>query len=395
MEELLLWRWSTTVQVTSAVVLAVFMAAFGQAVRRPDTRWWAAAFLANLGAMAVVILYWYGAIDLLPTGVPRFIYMASKTAFALCLVAGVFAFRDPRGRQPFTAGRIVLVSAGVGLFGAVFLTGLNELGMGQQGLIAAVLAIGAAGCLHRPLRGLGWLGIGLGLRSILAAGESLAYGLLHFGIEAVPTAWLQRVVAAHSAFDTGAEWLIVLGCVVAVARRSEDDARRTHNELHRANLALIEAVQRDPLTGLANRRALGPLLEVAGRHGATLVFLDLDGFKGINDTLGHDVGDRCLRRFADALRAHFPDVDGLVRYAGDEFVLVDASITSRQLEQCVQALRSDVGVPKGDLPAMAFSLGVHRLADGHHDPVAALREADQAMYRNKAERRARPRVAHG
>ena len=393
MEELLLWRWSTTVQITSAIVLAIFMVAFGRAVGRKDAGWWATAFLANLGAMAVTVLYWYGVPpELVPDAVTRFAYMASKTLFVLCLAAGVFAFRHPLGYTPFTLRRSLAVSAVVGLFGAVFVPSINVLGLAQASLIAAVLGIAAGWCLRRPAIGLGWLGIGLGLRAVLGLGEAAAYGLSEIGAGIAQTPWMQRALASHSSFDTGAEWLIVLGCVVAVARRSEAELKRSHAELHRANLALIEAVQRDPLTGLANRRALGPLLEVAGRHGATLVFFDLDGFKRINDEHGHDIGDACLRRFADALRDCFPDVDGLVRYAGDEFVLVDTDLSPSEFEQRLQVLRQDLGETRGREPALHFSVGAHRFAGGHADINEALREADQAMYRNKAERRAQLRA---
>jgi diguanylate cyclase (GGDEF)-like protein len=393
MEELLLWRWSTTVQITSAVVLAIFMVAFGRAVGRPDTRWWAGAYVANLGAMAVTVLYWYGIPpDLVPGGLTRFGYMASKTLFVVYLAAGVFAFKHPRGHTPFTVQRNLLLATGVGLFGAFFAPSINLLGLTQHAIIAVSLGIGAWWCFRRPIMGLGWLGIGLAARALLGAGEATAYALTEAGAAVAQSPWMQRALAAHSSFDTGAEWLIVLGCVVAVARRSEAELKRSHAELHRANVALIEAVQRDPLTGLANRRALGPLLEVAGRHGATLMFFDLDGFKTINDEHGHDIGDACLRRFADALRDRFPDVDGLVRYAGDEFVLVDADLGPGDFEQRVQALRGDLAMPRGREPALHFSVGAHRFAGGHGDIAEALREADQAMYRNKAERRAHARA---
>jgi diguanylate cyclase (GGDEF)-like protein len=259
--------------------------------------------------------------------------------------------------------------------------------------VAASLGLGVWWCFRGPSTVLTWLGVGLATRALLAAGEAAAYGLSEAGAAIAQADWLRRALAAHSSFDTGAEWLIVLGCVVAVARRSEDDLKRSHAELHRANLSLIEAVQRDPLTGLANRRALGPLLEVAGRHGATLLFLDLDGFKAINDRLGHDVGDDCLRRFADALRAHFPDADGWVRYAGDEFVVVDSSLGPAALDQRVRELREDLGEVRGEVPALQFSVGAHHFAGGDADLDAALRDADQAMYRNKAERRSSPRAA--
>jgi diguanylate cyclase (GGDEF)-like protein len=391
MEEVLLWRWSTTVQVTSAVVLAIFMVGFARAVGRPDTRWWAAAFVANLGAMAVTTIYWFGASDAVPPSLMRAAYMASKTAFVLCLVAGIFAFRHPGRRSPFRAGRLLTVVLAVAIAALLFEMTITQVGVAQTAMIALVLGTGAWWCLAGPSIGLGWLGVGLALRATLGAGEAVAYALSGAGAALAEADWMQRALAAHSSFDTGAEWVIVLGCVVAVARRSESELQRSHAELHRANLSLIEAVQRDPLTGLANRRALGPLLEVAGRRGATLLFFDLDGFKAINDSLGHDAGDACLRRFADALRDHFPDAHGLVRYAGDEFVLVAADIAPDEIERRVQRLASDVATAREAEPGLRFSVGMHHWAGGDHDPHDALREADQAMYRNKAERRAQPR----
>ena len=391
MEELLLWRWSTTVQISSAVVLAVFMVAFGRAVGRIDTRWWTGAYVANLGAMGVTVLYWYGAADLLPGAVLRFGYMASKTLFVACLVAGVYAFRHPDTPSPFTLRRCVAAAGAVGAYGALFVSSINVLGLVQHAIIALALGFGATWCFRRPRIGLGWLGVGLATRAVLSAGEALAYGLTEAGAAIASTPWVTRSLAAHSSFDTGAEWLIVLGCVVAVARRSESELQRSHAELHRANLSLVDAVQRDPLTGLANRRALGPLLEVAGRRGATLLFFDLDGFKAINDRHGHDVGDACLRRFAEALRARFPDADGLLRYAGDEFVVVAVDIAPDDLGRRVDALRHDVDAARDAVPALSFSVGAHRWAGGAGDPQDALREADRAMYRDKAERRAQPR----
>jgi diguanylate cyclase (GGDEF)-like protein len=286
-------------------------------------------------------------------------------------------------------GRCLAAAAGVGACGAFLLPSINIIGMVQTSLIAVVLGAGAYGCFRRPALGLEWLGVGLALRAVLGLGEAVAYGMTDAGAALAQSAWLQRALAAHSSFDTGAEWLIVLGCVVAVARRAERELQRSHAELHRANLALIEAVQRDPLTGLANRRALGPLLDVAGKHGATLLFFDLDGFKRINDDHGHDMGDACLKRFADALREHFPDVDGLVRYAGDEFVLVDAALSPADLESRVASLRQALAEPRGREPALHFSMGAHHFPGGIADIGDALRDADQAMYRDKAARRAR------
>ena len=92
-----------------------------------------------------------------------------------------------------------------------------------------------------------------------------------------------------------------LGCVVAVARRSEDDARSTHAELHRANTALVDAVQRDALTDAYNRGAFDKAIETSFNLHAvlgqpvTLIMIDLDHFKEVNDNHGHGAGDKVLQ----------------------------------------------------------------------------------------------------
>lgn len=76
------------------------------------------------------------------------------------------------------------------------------------------------------------------------------------------------------------------------------------------------------LTGLKNRRALAAVLRAAYDTGATIVFFDLNDFKEINDSLGHQAGDEWRKRFADALRASFRPDDHVFRFAGDEFVVI-------------------------------------------------------------------------
>jgi diguanylate cyclase (GGDEF)-like protein len=124
--------------------------------------------------------------------------------------------------------------------------------------------------------------------------------------------------------------------------------------------------------------------------GATLLFFDLDEFKKINDRHGHAAGDEALRRFAAALRDSFRPSDSLVRYAGDEFLVVAAGLDPASVADRLQALRdrlrraSSVGTP------IAFSVGVAEMPPGGQ-PEAALARADEAMY--EAKRRRRPGVA--
>jgi diguanylate cyclase (GGDEF)-like protein len=147
--------------------------------------------------------------------------------------------------------------------------------------------------------------------------------------------------------------------------------------------ALEEAALHDPLTGVANRRALESRLDQRYQSGNStlLAYLDLDGFKSINDTLGHAAGDQVLAIVADRLRSALRPEDVVARVGGDEFVLLLASATP------VEALRARldtllrepmrVGDHKVTISAsIGFSTGVG-------DPDALLHDADTDMLARK------------
>ena len=114
------------------------------------------------------------------------------------------------------------------------------------------------------------------------------------------------------------------------------------------------------------------------------MFFDLDGFKEINDKHGHQAGDACLVRFANALTASFRPTDAIVRYAGDEFLVVCKGSSEMAIEDRITELRNRMRVtPARDLP-IRFSYGVSRLEPGGN-PDEAVRLADEAMYRAKSQ----------
>lgn len=156
------------------------------------------------------------------------------------------------------------------------------------------------------------------------------------------------------------------------------DAYRALELLDRSERFADEAT-RDPLTGLWNRRMLTRLLPRV--RGGSVVALDLDHFKRVNDTLGHAAGDRVLRDFAGALSSTARAADYVARTGGEEFLVVLDSAEPgpflERLRQTWQATRRD---------PVTFSAGtacVHRRAE---DAVTA---ADQALYRAKREGRDR------
>ena len=131
----------------------------------------------------------------------------------------------------------------------------------------------------------------------------------------------------------------------------------------------------DSLTGLANRRMLSRALGRL-RPGDTVIMIDLDRFKAINDTLGHQEGDRVLRILGQTLAANVRAADRVGRYGGEEFVVI---ASESQPEPFLTRLRLEW--QKTRPYPITFSAGI---APARPDPRRALDAADRAMYRAKA-----------
>jgi diguanylate cyclase (GGDEF)-like protein len=385
MEELLLWRWSTTAQVLSVLMVTVFFLIVRRSTRRRGMGIWTLAWLANCGAMAATLVYWFAQPEGLPNRLVTGAYFFSKTLFVLLLVLGAMAFARPASRLP-PGWSLGLFAGAFALVMAAGTPTIDAVGVAQASLIAAVVLPGAWFCAAHRAEGLGWLAVGLGVRGVLALMEAGAYGLRMAGSDRLPAELLDFFLGAHSLFDTGAEWAIALGIVLALAHRALHELRRSHDELEAAHQRLREMADTDPLTGLANRRLLPTLWPAATARGAWVLFFDLDGFKRINDAAGHFAGDGCLRRFAAELRAAFPGDATIARFAGDEFVVVAPGLARGEVEALLDAMRGRVAVAEAGLPGLSFSVGLAEVRSG--DALdEGIGRADREMYAQRAARR--------
>ncbi len=155
--------------------------------------------------------------------------------------------------------------------------------------------------------------------------------------------------------------------------------------------ALREQASTDPLTGLSNRRHLWEFLQRewlrSRRKSGTLalIMIDLDHFKRMNDSHGHDAGDAVLRQVADLLRAHVRASDIACRFGGEEFVLVLPDVPLQAVELRAEEVREAIsrmeprhrGQPLAGLTA---SFGVAVFPDHAGEPESLLRAADRALY---------------
>ncbi len=200
--------------------------------------------------------------------------------------------------------------------------------------------------------------------------------------------WVLHGVSAVPGADGGPAWL-------ALSAQDITERRRVESDLRALTASLTEAAVRDPLTGLANRTLLEERLRaVIARDTRTgestaVLFLDLDGFKHVNDEHGHATGDQVLRSVARRLSGAVRPSDTVARLGGDEFVVLIEGATQESVAVLVERLHEVIGRPIGQLGLrVGVSIGVALSTRGQLPPNVLLGEADRAMYEHKREHRA-------
>jgi diguanylate cyclase (GGDEF)-like protein/PAS domain S-box-containing protein len=197
-------------------------------------------------------------------------------------------------------------------------------------------------------------------------------------------------------------WVDVLSRAFLV-RDEEGNAVRivgTHvdiSEKKRQEAHILRQAHFDGLTGLPNRflamDRLAQLLKEASRdhRKAAILFLDLDGFKRVNDTLGHETGDRLLVQAAERLKSAVPDGDSVCRLGGDEFVVLLRNLTEQAdartvAKHLISHFRHPFRLDERDL-VVTTSIGIAVYPCDGATPTELLRNADTAMYHSKEQGR--------
>jgi two-component system cell cycle response regulator len=187
-----------------------------------------------------------------------------------------------------------------------------------------------------------------------------------------------------------------------LARARSQVRKRRYTERLRDNVQMsIEMAITDALTGLFNRRYmeshLGTLIEQAASRGKPLsaLVLDIDYFKSINDSHGHDAGDDVLRDFALRIKRSIRGIDLACRYGGEEFVIVMpetdmavAAMVAERLRRRIAAEPFAIAQGSRQIP-VTISIGIAGLRGKDDTAAALLKRADQALYRAKRDGRNR------
>jgi diguanylate cyclase (GGDEF)-like protein len=257
-------------------------------------------------------------------------------------------------------------------------------------LVTAVVLAGAATMygailLERRL-------IGAGLVGFVLLGLAVSNLATAFVVDRILEAgqFLFEIVTANAVlYAFGA-----LGVHLLVFEDMTYELRLTNRRLEATRQELLQAAITDPLTGCHNRRFLEQVMDrELHRHTRfkvpmSLLFIDIDRFKAVNDSLGHEAGDRVLQYVARFLRRHIREADYVFRYGGDEF-LVMITCTAEEARRKASALKAafDAAPEAASLPpGIGLSVGAIEVPDGTTDLMPLVREADRLMYEDKGAR---------
>lgn len=267
------------------------------------------------------------------------------------VLLGVITFAW-RGGDIETAGRVCIVATAAGCIAVTWLAGLAGL------LWTYPLVLGAC----------------------VLVGRKLAIPLSVVSIAAIATVAVQRGV-----IPPGAPTVMFVATSTLAGVLSLLFAGRAQMQ----HAKLEELASRDPLTGALNRRAMHRELQLAveanARHGAVfgLAIFDIDHFKRVNDSYGHEAGDQVLVDFAALLRNGIRNLDQVYRMGGEEFVVLFTAVDARALPTLCEELRAKVQAQlHGGHDPITVSIGCAMLQRGE-EFGAWLARADAALYRAK------------
>lgn len=313
-------------------------------------------------------------------GVGRGLGLAS----AALLCVGIRSFRGDRGvPRPLL---VIAIAAAIWLLASTEIIGLSRtlitiyVALSLLYVVASGMYLQAA----RVVRMTGPLVIGVGAAGL---GSTYAY------VASLAGRGLTSVEAPNITVFVSIAWhaLVAFGMHLMVFEDMGAELQTTHSDLAQTQRDLQAAAVTDPLTGSYNRRffdeVIGRELERHRRHRLplSLVFIDCDNLKGVNDTLGHVTGDEVLRLMADVIRRHVRQTDYVFRWGGDEFVVMLSCDEAQARAKAAEVQKAFMSEPlTRRLPeGTGLSVGSVAVPPDTHDLLPLIRQADERMYGNK------------
>jgi diguanylate cyclase (GGDEF)-like protein len=360
--------------VTASVLLLLYVYR-----RRLFILWWIGGWLLLTASMFLAARpYANQQLGWMAYGSSQFLGILSALAFVIAA--------DAYRHRPLLRREYGLVLLPVAIWFTLAPVALNTKAVFAPGHLLMAGALAAAGAAHLFL-----------LREVRMLGAALV-GITLIVLASVHV-WVAAMVDQPAAPNAGAAFFTIAVIILVTAlgmqlMTFEDmtyELRRTNSRLESAQSDLRQLVITDPLTGCRNRRffheVIGRELQRHRRYASPLsiLFIDIDRFKVINDTLGHETGDRVLRQVAAFLLRNIREADYVFRWGGDEFLVLisceeeEAKQRGRQLQESFAASPELSALPAG----VGLSVGSAEIPATARDAMPYVQIADEQMYDNK------------
>ena len=367
----------------TAVVIASLLLLLYVYRRRPFILYWIAAWLLFASSMFLTFPSFRD---------PHIAWMVFGLSQYLAIV-GTLAFvvaADAYRHRPGLRRGYGLVMLPIAIWFSLAPVALGIPAVFAPGHVLIAGGLTAAGVAHllllRQVRLLGALIVGITLIALAGVNAWMAAGL----DSPVDAGMKNALVTTTVVFLVAA-----LGMQLMTFEDMTYELRRTNRRLENAQSDLRELVISDSLTGCRNRRFFDEIIgrelqrHIRYRTPMSLLFIDIDRFKAINDTLGHETGDRILRDVAGFLLRHIREADYVFRWGGDEFLALMTCTEEEALKRGTQLQADFSRSPQlADLPAgVGLSVGVVGVPADTGDVLPLIQTADERMYADKKGRR--------
>jgi len=378
-----LFEIATAAQLAGSVVLALFFVLLERHDPRPYLADWMAAWIAQAVALAVYLAALrYGS----TVSLAAYLFLEAGHGLLLCTAARHYHGSSPRRSR---YGWMVLPLGAWAALGPVLISDPLALHAAQYAVLAATEL--AAAALLWPRQQPAGMGVRLTAQVLALVGLLHALHVAAFAGVFGPDAPAMMLLQAGPFVTLLLQTLLALGMVLTVAESTQRALATSNAHLQEAEHRLKVLAETDPLTGCFNRRVFRELVDGlrSGREGpqGAVLMLDMDDLKDINDRQGHAAGDEAIRRAAEAIRGHTRATDIVVRWGGDEFVVVIPGASGAYAQARRDGLANALALV--GLPASA---GLAVYEEGK-DIMVAVEEADREMYAAKAIRKRRASVS--
>jgi diguanylate cyclase (GGDEF)-like protein len=367
---------------TTSLVVATLLFLLYFYRRRPFILYWIAGWVLLAASLFLALLHiGIPQVDAMAFGISQFLALIGSLAFVVAA--------DAYHHRPHLQRSYALMLLPVAIWFSLAPVPEPVWTVFAPGHVLIAGAMGVAGTAHLMLLRQRYL-----LGALIVGTMLLALAGIHFWIAVALDNPHQEGTKIF--FTISVAFLVAaLGMQLMTFEDMTDELQRTNRRLEGAQSDLRELVITDPLTGCRNRRffdeIIGRELQRHKRYQTpmSIVFIDIDRFKAINDTLGHETGDRVLRDVALFLLRHIREADYVFRWGGDEFLALITCTEAEAVKRATELQAAFAGSPElEELPAgVALSVGAVEVPSEVTHVLPLIQAADERMYANKKRRR--------